>query len=286
MGGLGNQMFQYAAGRAVSLQYNETLKLDIRSIGGPSNRKYELQHYNIKAEIVAPEEADRFRWKKRSLIERGARKILNRPAGLLKNASTYFRQKNDTFNENIFSVGKDVYLDGYWQNEKYFLEIISIIQDEFTLKERLSENIQELSSGIEKKQAVSVHFRRGDYINNPRFYQIYAQCPIEYYNKAIIHILKNHSDAHFFIFSDDPDWVKKHFHAEVPMTIIPKGNKSYEDLRLMTLCKHHIIANSSFSWWGAWLSPNSEKITIGPKKWFNDPDRRGINPIPDRWIKI
>ena len=136
--------------------------------------------------------------------------------------------------------------------------------------------------------SVSIHVRRGDYLTNPVTFQTHGLCDIDYYKKAIDEILDLVDKPHFFIFSDDQSWAKSNIIFGAPTDYVMHNNslKNYEDLRLMSYCRHHIIANSSFSWWGAWLGNNPEKIVIAPKKWFNDPKIDTTDLIPDTWLRL
>lgn len=258
-------------GRVIALKHEVPLKLDIHSIGGPSNRQFELHNYNIKADLATRQEADLLRWKKRPFVRRMIRKLLHYPDSLLINAPTYIKENQEIYNEDIEYIGKDVYLDGYWQKDNYFFSISNIIQNDLTLKEEVLSDIAiKFARNIKQDNSVSIHFRRGDYINNPDFFIQYCHCSFEYYTQAAKYILKKNPDAHFYVFSDEPDWVRNNYNLEIPMTVIPEGNASYVDLWLMSLCKHNIIANSSFSWWAALLNQNTFKIVIYPKAWFKN----------------
>lgn len=147
---------------------------------------------------------------------------------------------------------------------------------------------EQVAQNILSVNAVSLHVRRGDYVSNLTINQFHGTCSLEYYNQAIAQIAKKVETPHFFVFSDDPEWVKSNLKIDYSITIVDHNNadKNYEDIRLMSLCKHHIIANSSFSWWGAWLCRNPNKIVIAPLKWFNDKSINTTDLIPDGWIKI
>jgi hypothetical protein len=140
---------------------------------------------------------------------------------------------------------------------------------------------------ISSTNSVSIHFRRGDYLTNPSVMDL-GICELEYYYKCVDNLAKIVPDPHFFILSDDPEWVTNNIKINYPKTIIciNLNNNDSEDLRLMSLCKHNIIANSSFSWWGAWLNSNPDKLVFAPKKWFNKTDRTAEKLIPDTWITV
>ena len=193
------------------------------------------------------------------------------------------------FRDKLFNPNNK-YFVGYWQSENYFNSIEKIIREHFKFKPTLSEKNLRLKKRIENSNSVSLHIRRGDYVNNASAYKTHGLCSIEYYNRAIDEIKRQVKDPIFFIFSDDPEWVKSTDFGIINFEIIDWniGNLSYIDMQMMNCCKHNIIANSSFSWWGAWLNSNSKKIVISPKKWFaNDVlNEQAKNIVPNSWIKI
>jgi hypothetical protein len=145
-----------------------------------------------------------------------------------------------------------------------------------------------MKAAITAANAVSVHVRRGDYISNPSAQHFHGTCGLDYYKKAVELILSKVNDPHFFIFSDDVKWVADNFMKEIRATIVDinDGSSAVKDMQLMSACKHHIIANSSFSWWGAWLGSNADKIVIGPRQWFADAAVDTGSVLPDSWYKL
>jgi len=268
-GGLGNQMFQYSAGRAVSLQHNVSLALDVTYCKRNPARPYTLCNFKVKAEAV---EESPFIIKLKSILQ---------PQSIYKEQAFYY-------DPSILNCHDDVYLQGYWQTEKYFKSIEKIIREDFTLSEEPDYLNQQMAETIGKCDSISLHIRRGDYISNPDTNAYHGICSEEYYREAISKIDSTIKDPRFFVFSDDPKWAKENFDTGYVTSFVDFNgpDKDYEDLRLMSLCQHHIIANSSFSWWGAWLCQNTEKIVIAPKKWFNKPDINTHDLIPDTWIRI
>jgi hypothetical protein len=192
------------------------------------------------------------------------------------------------FDPDFFAVPDNVYLEGYWQSENYFKTIENAIKSEFTLKEDPDPQNALLSEKILGSNSVSIHIRRGDYVHNPVTFDYHGVCSLEYYHSAIDTIAKKISNPHFYIFSDDSLWVKQNLGINYPHTYVThnQGLKDYMDLWLMKLCRHHIIANSSFSWWGAWLCSNPGKIVIAPKQWFNNPDVNTDDLIPNTWLRL
>jgi len=177
--------------------------------------------------------------------------------------------------------------DGFWQNAKYFKNIEKEIREEFTLRKPLDEKFANISRQIENIPSVSIHIRRGDYVNDPKTKAVHNVCDLDYYNKAIDIIKTNVNNPTFFVFSDDIDWVSKNLEINSPTFWVSNlKSKDYEELILMSKCKHNIIANSSFSWWGAWLNQNPDKIVIAPKQWLINKTADELDILPPRWIKI
>ena len=187
----------------------------------------------------------------------------------------------------IKNVPRDCYLVGYWQSEKYFRSAALGIRADFTFKSSLANRNAELAEQIGQANAVSLHVRRGDYAKNPKTNATHGLCSLDYYRAAIQYVSNRVEQPCFFIFSDDIAWVKDNLKIDFSCQYVDHnhGTKSYNDMHLMSLCQHHIIANSSFSWWGAWLNPSPEKIVIAPKKWFaNKNNIKGL--FPQGWVSL
>lgn len=284
IGGLGNQMFQYAAGRRLAIKHDTTLKLDISgySVGeGITPRDYELKVFNIQENFATAPEIQRFRKFDKSILKR-----ISPALSEALRSKRYIKEKHYHFDPKILDLPDDVYMDGYWQSEKYFKNVENKIREEFSFKVKPQAQNQKLLKQIEKSSSVSLHIRRGDYVKNPAVKKILENLGLDYYQETVSMIAKKIANPHFFVFSDDIGWVKKHLNLKYPTVFIGhnKGPKSFEDLRLMSQCKHNIMANSSFSWWGAWLNEYPKKIVIAPKRWFAD-KRNTSDLIPDNWIK-
>lgn len=282
--GLGNQMFQYAAGRRLAYYHNTDLFLDITDYANDPLRKFELDNLQIKAAIAPPDLIKQVPFSRTDVLRLGIRKLYE------MDKEFCFMKENDLdFHEEILSLPDNSYLDGYWQNEKYFLDIAEIISSEFSFVKPPSVINQKLIRDFQKCNSVSLHIRRGDYVSNQRNRKIHGILPVEYYRKTLNLIEEKVIDPHIFVFSDDLPWARDNIKTNLPLHFIShnKLEKNFEDLRLMSNCKHHIIANSSFSWWGAWLSGNKNKLVIAPLKWFSDEKMNNRQTIvPDNWIKI
>lgn len=281
-GGLGNQLFQYALARRLSLLHNVSLKLDASQIETYKIRKYSLKPFNIIEDFAT--ESD---------IVRITRKGSISFRGLTEKILPYYkrscvREKFFHFDPNILKSRKNVYLQGYWQSERYFKDIEDIIRREFTIKIEPDVNNKRTIALINSVNAVSLHIRRGDYVSCAATNRFHGTCVFSYYQQAVEIIAQKVASPHFFVFSDDILWAKKNLVLEYPTLFISHNDntKDFEDLRLVTQCNHHIIANSTFSWWGAWLNEKYDKIVVVPKKWFNDKSIDITDLIPEGWIKI
>lgn len=286
MGGLGNQMFQYAVARRMAIVHNVPLKLDITELRKSPLRTYRINHFNINAEPATEKEIVRFR-------PVGARGIFQQIRSLPDFFKPYykrrlFKEQFFQYDSNIQQCQNDVYFKGYWQSEKYFKDIEQVIRQDFTPVSNPDARNEKMADQIRDCESVSLHVRRGDYVSNPTTNATHGTCSEEYYLKAIRKLEDTIKDPHFFIFSDDPAWARDNLKTGHSHTVIDINgpNKDYEDLRLMSLCQYHIIANSSFSWWGAWLCSNPQKIVITPQKWFNKPDINTDDLIPESWIRL
>jgi len=283
-GGLGNQMFQYATGRAVAHRNRTQVKLDVSALEQDAARSYRLHHFNIVESFATPDEVARFT--KRDLWSRISPRVERYLLPPYKRS--VFAERFAHFDPDILRVRGSVYLTGYWQSEKYFKDIEQIIRQDFTLRHTADPDNQKLARIIANTNSVSLHIRRGDYVSNPTLFRKYGVCSLEYYQGAVVKVAEEVKDPHLFIFSDDIDWARDNLRLRHPLTFVAHNDadKDYEDLRLMSLCKHHIMANSSFSWWGAWLCTNPGKIVMAPKRWFKMPGRDTRDLIPDSWHRI
>lgn len=282
-GGLGNQMFQYAAGKALSIHTHNKLSIDQQLLTKKTNatiRNYQLNIFTINAPIKT---RPRDKWAIKAF------QFLNRPNSVLASLFGIFRdEKAQLFDIRFNELSKNTALFGYFQNELYFQDIEDQIRHDFTFKKQLDSKNTEIANLIQSNNSVSIHIRRGDYLSTNSNLKV---LDIEYYQKAIAHITEKIEDVHFFIFSDDINWVRQNLNIENHEYSIIDWNKrdeSYIDMQLMSLCKHNIIANSSFSWWAAWLNKNNSKIVIAPNTWYktDEPNNYPIGFIPQNWIII
>lgn len=280
-GGLGNQMFQYACGYSIAKDYKSTNKLDISYFSSiPSNhtkRVFELSQFNISSSVAKDSEI-------KELIRRK-----NYISKLIGNISS----KVYTIFTGIYPIEKyfgikNLYLDGYFQSEEFFIKYRDDILKEFTLiKDLETKEYKEVSNNISAgKNTISMHIRRGDYVADLKTAKHHGILDVEYYKEALAHI--NIENPSIYVFSDDIDWVKVNFTFLPKKTYFVSKHKfsSAQEMTLMSLCKHNIIANSSFSWWGAWLNQNNEKIVIVPKKWTQSLLSINTRITPKDWYRI
>ncbi len=285
-GGLGNQLFQYALGRVLALKHNTNLKLDTsifeKEQANVTYRKFGLSDFGINAGIATIEEINEI---KRSCLK-GVYKSIYWRFQYMKPyyKQNYVKEKTFSFDKNILNCRNNTYIDGYWQSPKYFENIRNVLLNDLTLKTQLNENEKKHLVNIQNTDSVSIHVRRGDYVSNPKNLEIYAQLDLNYYNSAIAYIKENIFTPFFYIFSDDIEWVKSRFSTIHNCTFI--DSSSVVCLYLMSHCKHNIIANSTFSWWGAWLNENSNNIVITPQKWFVTERLSTADLIPKNWLQF
>lgn len=286
-GGLGNQCFQYAFGRRIAHRLGVPLKLDTSKIERYGLRPFRLGAFNIRAEMASPADLARLR-ARRDWCERLGIKPRHQRVHVREDSRRWF----NPFDPRLLTIGDDTYLEGYWQSEKYFSDIAGEIRAELSLRTPPPRETLALGERLASQPSVAVHVRRGDYLTRPTAVEKFARCGLNYYERAFALIGERIGDARFFIFSDEPDWVREHFPKSPSVTVMKGAPAGCEqlDLWLMTQCRHHVIANSSFSWWGAWLCAHPEKIVIAPRTWFNLSaalnDRDARDRIPPGWIRL
>jgi len=262
MGGMGNQMFQYAVGRSLSIARSIPVKFFFFETYPSVKRSMLLDKFSLDMEMADEGERSRIETLRSDLTKNFA---AGSPRWVMMEKSDF------VYDAQLFHAPDDAMMIGYWQNELYFRRYAGEIRRFFSLKAPFSQRFQAISDRIGTKRCpVSIHIRRGDYATHPAILAIHGLCPIQYYTKALQLLQDRWSDIHLFIFSDDIDWVKIHFDVrELPHEMIePSHTNPQEDLVLMSRCQHHIIANSSFSWWGAWLNPSPNKMVIAPRQWM------------------
>jgi hypothetical protein len=286
IGGLGNQMFQYAVARRLGHRHRTIVKLDISGFETYKLHKFSLGGFNIQADVAIGEDLKSMGIRKPSLLENYLRLACRCP--VKPSPNHIFEKLPFIFNPDILALPDGVYLDGYWQNEKYFIEITDIIRREFTVKTPQAGKDKEMAEEILSCESVSLHIRRGDYVSNPLTHSIHGICDLDYYSRGIAHVVDRIRNPRLFVFSDEPEWARSNLVSHCPITLVSHNGpeKNYEDLRMMSQCRHHIIANSSFSWWGAWLNPSPSKIVISPARWMRKEEMKTDDLLPEGWIRM
>lgn len=279
IGGLGNQLFQYAAARRISLRSGLPLKLDLGGFESYALRTYRLGAFRIAATRAASDEV---------LALRGPAlgPVLERLP--LPRRRTHVKERHFHFDSRILAIRGPAYLAGYWQSERYFADVAENIRAEITVDAAPAGDNAETLRAIESGESVCVHVRRGDYVTNKRAQRRHGACSLEYYGEAVAGIRERVERPHYFVFSDDPAWARANLSFDGPVRFVDHNgpDHDFEDLRLMSRCRHHIIANSTFSWWGAWLARRAGQVVIAPKRWFASGKHDARDVYPEAWLKL
>ncbi len=278
-GGLGNQLFQYAAGLSLALKHQTTLKVSIQFKNNDTSRNLGLSHFNTNIIEANQEEINQLY--SSSTLNRSLQALLPPPF------KHYFREKHFAYQSGFNKLGPNVYLKGYWQSELYFSSIADQVKATFTLKPEYYSSVLSLIEEIKTSESVSIHIRKGDYLLHP-YSEYYASLESAYYITAIAALQEQHPQLKLFVFTDDPNWVNENLHLASPYRLISgiETSSMYEDFQAMLSCKYHIIANSSFSWWTAWLSAREGKKVIAPKQWFKNGPTDTQDLVPKSWLIV
>jgi hypothetical protein len=278
LGGLGNQLFQYAAAYALAAKNISVLKLDLSGFEDYRLRSFELSRFN--AVCFPATDAEIKKMKPTGSIGR----MRNRLSA--SRHKRFYKQPYFHFDADFFSLRSPVYLQGYFQSEKYFAPVAAEIRQAFTFREGLAEEIISVAAKLQKINSVSLHIRRGDY-GNVEALRVHGILPISYYERAIAKIKEIHTDAQFFIFSDEPNRISEEPAIQGAEIISGRITQNHlEDFFLMSQCRHNIIANSSFSWWAAWLNNHCEKTVIAPQQWFAHGPKDTQDLLPRDWMRL
>ncbi|MGB1318567.1 MAG: alpha-1,2-fucosyltransferase [Flavobacteriales bacterium] len=285
--GLGNQLFQYAFARATALRNNTTLKLDtsfyedaeVTQFGFTYKRDFELARYNVLLDEATSTEVQRYTGAiPPSIWQRIKYKLQpsKRPVKITEDLSKFSPELNQ--------LSGNVYLDGYFTSELFFKDYAAIIRQELTLRNPMNEENLGWTKVMQSCNSVCISYRRTNFVNNP----LHEVCFMQYYLDGLekVQELLN-EELTVFIWSDDNEWTKENFKPNYKCHYMTHNFPDFhEDLRLMTYCKHHVIPNSTFSWWAAWLGEREGQIVVAPERWLNSTDIEYSHVIPDRWHKI
>lgn len=284
-GGLGNQMFQYACGFSISISKGYKYGYFFENpIGVYSKRKFELNIFHVKGKLLSSPEFTKAQFGDRGLIKY-LKKMIKLP---ITQPYERVEEKGFPYNQIIPNIKDCSILSGYWQSEKYFQNNKKQIMNDFLFKYKITDdkNLYILKK-IRENNAVSIHVRRGDYISDKNTNKFHGICSITYYQKAIQMIKRRVKNPLFIVFSDDPTWSRSNIKDKNAEYVNwNAGDSSWIDMYLMSHCRHNIIANSSFSWWGAWLNKIKNKVVIAPKQWFQDKSIDTRDLVPKSWLKI
>jgi hypothetical protein len=280
-GGLGNQLFQYAAGRTLALETDKKLLLDTSAYSADRLRSYQLDRFTIAARPLAAGDVPLLQLRRsrlRGIVPRRWRYRIVREA---------FPGRLPVWPPEARREAGAPYLVGYWQSERYFAAAADTIRRDFCLREPADRANATTLESIAGCDAVALHVRRGDYVSNPAATAYHGLCGLDYYRAAIDRLGERIARPHFFVFSDDLDWVQANLDTGHPTTWVGHNTDTpWEDLRLMAACRHFIVANSSFSWWGAWLGDWPAKRVIAPARWFRADHGGEGEIVPAGWERI
>lgn len=288
IGGLGNQLFQYACGRALAARLGVSVKLvHDMFVGYSLHQGFELQRvFQLSVETATSAELRRvLGWRHPPRL----RRLLAKPPLRALRGSRFLAEHAMRFVPEVLTARSPVYLQGYWQSDRYFADQAGQLRSELVFRRPAEGRNKELLSELQEGVSVSLHVRRGDYVTSAANQQIYAPCGTGYYLRGIEVLRKRFSNARFYAFSDDAEWVRTELGPHLPgLQVVDhnRGAESYNDMRLMSACSHHVIANSTFSWWGAWLNPSPTKIVIAPARWFASGQLDDSSIVPADWLKV
>jgi len=285
-GGMGNQMFQYAFGKARAAALKTDMKIDCSLLLDRARgkdfvyRDYDLSIFQVEEQFtVAPSLLRTLFRLKSSTVGKQVRRFLARGKNYEKEQHFHVDQRLvDTPSDNTI-------YEGWWQSEKYFTEIHEVVRKDFQLKQPLLPASKELHARIENSTAVCLNVRRTDFLANAAL----NATNLDYFLRAASKMATLVNNPHFFVFSDDVEWCQENIVLEHPMEVVQhtmKGHKFGNYFRLMRDCKHFIIPNSSFAWWAAWLCEHPNKKVIAPAQWFNEGDYNTNDVVPNDWMRL
>ncbi len=278
-------MFQYAAGLALARSRNMNFKLDVSGFSSYSQHHgYELERVFKSQSALASEQdlKDILGWQYSPLVRRILKRVWMTPL----RKSSLLMESGFPYTDLESKVSDCGYLSGYWQSEKYFMNYANEVRESFKFGSIINPENVKWTELISRVNSISIHVRRGDFISTKNV-AYHGACSVEYFTSATRYIMARISSPEFFVFSDDIEWAKANISPSAPCHFVSNnsGANSFNDMRLMSLCKHNIIANSSFSWWGAWLNANNSKIVIAPAKWFAA-DVDTCDLLPPSWVTL
>ncbi|MGZ0171051.1 MAG: alpha-1,2-fucosyltransferase [Planctomycetales bacterium] len=289
IGGLGNQMFQYAFGSYLANQTDQELLIDVSGFETYSLHALAINHFSISADQLAPGQRRRIpgRYQGTSRLRDAVRQLTGRFQRTDNAPFKLRREKPFGFHSRYLAPRRDLYLDGYWQSEAFFPDMRTRLRQEFNLSDPLSQQSTAIADQMTQCESVAVHVRRGDYVTNPETGRIYRNLNADYYRACLRNLQQFVPDLRVFLFSNDIDWCRQHLDMGIPFSPVTHNDAStaYEDLYLMSQCRHAIIANSTFSWWGAFLGADQTgRRVYYPDPWFCPGTLNGDSVGCNDWI--
>jgi len=297
LGGLGNQMFQYAAGLALAERHRTILKLDVSWFRNDptyeAHNRYALSCFNITEQFATADEVRQMRGTRLTRSESWLRALcrplrLNHLATQLENPGYWHVENRSVGDSEFLSLSDNTYIDGMFQSEKFFSSTANLLRLHYSIRYPANPAVEATAARIRSGPSIALHFRRGDYIRNPAFAREMGALNLDYYQRAIKLLRKYSPQATLYIFSDDINAVAREFQASGPHEFVRcvEPWHPWDKIRLMALCDHIVIANSTFSWWAAWLNPNPDKLVVSPEPWFTDSSHNNNDIAPLTWIRI
>ncbi|MBG7620187.1 alpha-1,2-fucosyltransferase [Herbaspirillum sp. AP02] len=290
-GGLGNQLFQFATGLSVARKHHVPLTLDLTWFDMAPH----LPNTTVRSYALAPFGVDVPTYRKptpegsrvRFFIYRAMRK-LQRHLGISAQGLTALNEKSFRFDPRVLETAPPLHLFGYWQSPLYFDRIRPELTAMLGTPRQMNAGTSRLHEQIRNTDAICIHVRRGDYVTNQQAASTHGLCDMSYYHTGLAHVRQGLSAPHAFLFSDDAQWVRANLKLDIPMTVVDVNgpDDAHQDLWLMAACKRFVIANSSLSWWGAWLSEAQSKVVVAPSKWFADDKLDTTDLIPPDWLRV
>ena len=282
--GVGNQLFQYALARHLARRNRTSLYFDLsyyrQTYATDTPRAFKLNKFGIDYRVLNTSPYQ--------YVSKFTKLLPNRT---LKPVFSFVKESYFHFDPGVLSAqAQFLTLEGFWQSECYFGDSTDAIRRELTFRRETGRTFEDYRAAIGRADVpVSLHVRRGDYVNHPEFSQSFGFVGLDYYRAAIAQLNEQFPTMTLFVFSDDPAWVGQNLPLDGPHVFVHNTgpDADLDDLQLMSLCRHHIIANSSFSWWGAWLNANADKVVVAPRNWFrNKPDWNTADLIPLAWLRL
>jgi hypothetical protein len=283
MGGLGNQMFQYAVGRATAHRLGVELLVDDRYLQRRQQHSgFALDAFRLRgrtADAAVHSAFPEIKWRVSRALRRQIRPLWG-----------FFHERGMGYDPSIRDVQAGMLLSGFWQSWRYFQDVAPTLREEFVLDTPWPKEAEQLLNEFAdpgRGDSVALHVRRGDYAHSPDALRRHGLCTAEYYNQAMSQMVRRVPRAVFRVFSDDPDWVRHNLQLPAGTEFISRPTfRPEHDLMLMAGCRHQIIANSTFSWWAGWLNVSPGKVVIAPSPWFDEPGMDNADRWPEGWLLL